>query len=87
VDSALLVLPLRRDRSRFGVADEDEFLEFVGRCFAQKRKTLLNNLKGAFGARSVEAALRNYGLRLDARAEQLSIDNFASLFTMLTVDR
>jgi 16S rRNA (adenine1518-N6/adenine1519-N6)-dimethyltransferase len=87
VASALVALPIERDRSRFGVADEDVFFEFVGRCFTQKRKTLLNNLKDFYGARNVEAALRECSLRSDARAEQLSIASFAVLFSKLLTAR
>jgi 16S rRNA (adenine1518-N6/adenine1519-N6)-dimethyltransferase len=87
VASALVALPIRRDRRRFGIEDEAAFTEFVGRCFGQKRKTLLNNLKHFYGAEKVTAALRELGMRSDARSEQLSIANFAALFSMLATTR
>jgi 16S rRNA (adenine1518-N6/adenine1519-N6)-dimethyltransferase len=52
-------------------------LKFVGRCFAQKRKTLRNNLRPFFGARADE--LPEAGLR----AEQLTLAQFQDLYTRL----
>jgi len=61
-----------------GPAKSTELLDFVGRCFRYKRKTLRNNLSGAYAAdrlRSLpEASLR---------AEQLPIEAFAELFERL----
>jgi 16S rRNA (adenine1518-N6/adenine1519-N6)-dimethyltransferase len=62
---------------------EDEFLEFVKVCFSQKRKTLVNNLRGAWEPEEIRRALASAGLRADARAEQISISNLAALFVML----
>jgi 16S rRNA (adenine1518-N6/adenine1519-N6)-dimethyltransferase len=87
VASALVALPIRRDRSQFGIEDETTFTGFVGRCFGHKRKTLLNNLKRFYGAGNVAAALREYGMRSDARAEQMSIAHFAALFSLLATTR
>lgn len=54
-------------------ANLQELLKFVGRCFAQKRKTLRNNLRPFYGG-NVDA-LPEAGLR----AEQLTIDQFIDL--------
>src|SRR6202035_2612455 len=45
VESALLGLRLPGERSRLDVKDEAQFMEFLKACFAQKRKTLRNNLR------------------------------------------
>jgi 16S rRNA (adenine1518-N6/adenine1519-N6)-dimethyltransferase len=83
VASALVHLPLRKDRTALEVTDETAFLKFVGRCFEQKRKTLVNNLKPDYGAKVVAAALRERRLRADARAEQLSLQEFVELYNSL----
>jgi 16S rRNA (adenine1518-N6/adenine1519-N6)-dimethyltransferase len=59
-------------------ANIGELLSFVSRCFAQKRKTLRNNLRPYFGAGIDE--LREAG----QRAEQLSIEQFIDLHHRLT---
>lgn len=61
-----------------------EFLEFVKRSFAQKRKKLTNNLNVAYAPASVREALVRLGLNQNARAEELAVDDFAKLFEALT---
>jgi 16S rRNA (adenine1518-N6/adenine1519-N6)-dimethyltransferase len=58
-----------------------ELMQFVSRCFAQKRKTLRNNLRPYYGDAidtQPEAGLR---------AEQLTIDQFISLHSRLASTR
>ena len=85
VTSALVSLPLPGERAALGLADEQAFLEFVQACFAQKRKTLRNNLRGRGDGERVLQALRALGLRGDARAEQLTLAQFAELYRALSV--
>ena len=85
VTSALVSLRLPGERAALGLADEQAFLEFVQACFAQKRKTLRNNLRGRSGdGQRVQEALRALGLRGDARAEQLTLAQFAGLYRALS---
>jgi 16S rRNA (adenine1518-N6/adenine1519-N6)-dimethyltransferase len=79
VDSALLTLRMPGARADFHVQEEQGFLDFVKECFAQKRKTLRNNLRVRLG-KSAESVLRTAGLASDARAEQLSMAEFVRLF-------
>ena len=79
VASALVSLRLPGERVKCLVEDESAFLDFVKECFAQKRKTLRNNLRPRLGARA-EAILRDAGFSPDARAEQLTVSEFAALF-------
>lgn len=65
------------------IESEDNFLEFVKLCFSKKRKTLVNNLRELVEPEEVRNALGAMGLRLDARAEQISIPNFAALYAAL----
>jgi 16S rRNA (adenine1518-N6/adenine1519-N6)-dimethyltransferase len=57
-----------------------EFIEFLKRAFAMKRKTLLNNLREHFGEDRVRAALKDAGVRSDIRAEALPLDKSAEIF-------
>jgi 16S rRNA (adenine1518-N6/adenine1519-N6)-dimethyltransferase len=59
---------------------EAQFLGFVKSCFAQKRKNLLNNLAGTYSRECIEQALAALDLPSTARAEQLTLEQFAGLF-------
>ena len=63
----------------FTAGDENAFLAFVKECFAQKRKTLRNNLRGRLGDR-VMRLLSDAGIPEGARAEELTISQFVQLF-------
>lgn len=79
VASALVSFHMPGERSQHSIQNESAFLEFVKECFAQKRKTLRNNLRSRLGARA-EEALQEAGLTADARAEQLAPADFVKLF-------
>lgn len=79
VTSALVTLRLPGERAKLKIQDEDKFLDFVKLCFAQKRKTLVNNLRSIAKPEIVREALSALKLRPDARAEQLSCREFAEL--------
>ena len=66
-----------------GEANEKHFLEFVQTCFSQKRKTLRNNLLAISTDKKIHEALAATVLRPDARAEQLTLSQFAALFALL----
>jgi 16S rRNA (adenine1518-N6/adenine1519-N6)-dimethyltransferase len=60
--------------------EEGEFLRFVRMAFAQKRKTLANNLRTAGFARdSIASALNRAAVDPQARAEALPIDLLAAI--------
>jgi 16S rRNA (adenine1518-N6/adenine1519-N6)-dimethyltransferase len=79
VGSALVTLRFPGERAKLNHADESKFLDFVKLCFAQKRKTLVNNLRSLAAPDRVREALKNLNLRPDARAEQLGILMLAAL--------
>jgi 16S rRNA (adenine1518-N6/adenine1519-N6)-dimethyltransferase len=83
ITSALLAMRLPGERNQLGIESEAEFLKLVQACFGQKRKTLRNNLRAIFSAQRVEAALSSSRLPNDARAEQLTLAQFAELFRQL----
>ena len=79
VASALVTLRLPGEWTKLGAGDERAFLEFVKKCFSQKRKTLVNNLRSLAKPERVKQALAAQSLRPDARAEQLSVAELAAL--------
>ncbi len=81
VDSALVSFHMPGQRVNYPGVDENAFLGFVKECFAQKRKTLRNNLRARLAART-EDILKEAGLTSDARAEQLTIAQFVALFQL-----
>jgi 16S rRNA (adenine1518-N6/adenine1519-N6)-dimethyltransferase len=85
VDSALVRLTPPGEKSHLGIAreDEDRFLEFAERCFAQKRKTLVNNLKARHDAEAVRESLLALGHNPKARAEELPVAHLAHLWKHL----
>jgi 16S rRNA (adenine1518-N6/adenine1519-N6)-dimethyltransferase len=75
----------RRTRPLFPVADEDRFRRFLRMSFAQRRKTLLNNLKSApYPLALLRESFQRLSLKENVRAEQLSIAQFVELFKRLT---
>jgi 16S rRNA (adenine1518-N6/adenine1519-N6)-dimethyltransferase len=87
VGSALVTLRLPGDRAQTALSDEVAFLDFVKLSFAQKRKTLVNNLRTLAKPEAVRGALASQNLRLDARGEQLTVAQFAALQEYLTGER
>jgi 16S rRNA (adenine1518-N6/adenine1519-N6)-dimethyltransferase len=81
VASALLSFRMPGARVKQPLKDETAFLNFVKECFAQKRKTLRNNLRARLGTRA-EEVLREAGLPPSARAEELSVAELARLFRL-----
>ncbi|MEK6300983.1 MAG: 16S rRNA (adenine(1518)-N(6)/adenine(1519)-N(6))-dimethyltransferase RsmA [Acidobacteriota bacterium] len=82
VDSAVARL-LVREQPAVRVQDESKFFAVVRACFAQRRKTILNNLKAASSQMTflspIEEALRAAGVEPRRRAETLSLAEFAAL--------
>ncbi len=79
VYSTVLRLTIDPQAERLGVPDA-EFLEFLKLSFGQKRKTLFNNLKSQYDSAAVRQAMKDAGVKADARAEGLSLPKMAVLF-------
>ncbi len=86
ITSALVTLRLPGAGAALAVKNEPRFLDFVKLCFAQKRKTLVNNLRAIAGPEIVREALAAAKIRTDARAEQLSVEQLASLCRRLILE-
>ncbi|HEX7730767.1 MAG TPA: 16S rRNA (adenine(1518)-N(6)/adenine(1519)-N(6))-dimethyltransferase RsmA [Terracidiphilus sp.] len=73
--------------ARFAELEVDEagFIAFARQAFAQKRKTLANNLRAAgFEPAEATAALAAAGIAPQARAEELSLEKLAALYRVLS---
>lgn len=84
VQSALVKMALPGESSALAIAAPEKFFGFLQLCFALKRKTLRNNLLGATSDDRIHEALENAGARSDARAEQLSLSQFAVIFKSIS---
>jgi 16S rRNA (adenine1518-N6/adenine1519-N6)-dimethyltransferase len=75
----------RRDQPLFGVEDELFFRRVVRTSFAQRRKTLANNLVSGFDiARpAVERVLERVGIDVRSRAESVAAERFSALASAL----
>ncbi len=83
VDSAVVVLDLY-DKPRVIVKNEDFFLKLIKGAFAQRRKTLINNLMQMNIPREKAlSALEKMNLDKAIRSEALSIEEFARLSDIL----
>ena len=83
VHSSLVEFRMKPRFSAWTDQEREEFLKFVQRCFAQKRKNLLNNLGLTHGKDRVRDALEKLRLPATARAEELSVEQFALLVERL----
>lgn len=89
VDSVLIKLEkvqpeeggLRQQAYREGQA----FFSFIGEAFAQRRKTLVNNLSmsGKYGKAAIKASLQGLGLSESCRAEALDWQSLVQIFLAL----
>lgn len=63
--------------------EEEPFIAFLKAAFAQKRKTLANNLRVQYKDAAIKAALKSAGVRSDVRAEAVPLEKMASVFRAL----
>ncbi|GIO88283.1 ribosomal RNA small subunit methyltransferase A [Paenibacillus faecis] len=86
VESAVIRLKVR-SAPPVAVAEEAFFFEVVQAAFAQRRKTISNNLKSRFfpgeGRERLESLLAEAGIEPSRRAETLSLEEFAKLSNTL----
>jgi 16S rRNA (adenine1518-N6/adenine1519-N6)-dimethyltransferase len=82
VFSAVLRLTIDPQQQRLGVVG-DGFIDFLRLSFAQKRKTLWNNLKGTYDDGQLKHALAAAKVKPTARAETLSLEQSAAIYRAL----
>jgi len=78
----VLRLTIDPQQEKLGVAG-DGFIDFLRLSFAQKRKTLWNNLKGAYDEAALKRALAEAKVKATVRAETLSLKQSAAVFRAL----
>ncbi|HZR29901.1 MAG TPA: 16S rRNA (adenine(1518)-N(6)/adenine(1519)-N(6))-dimethyltransferase RsmA, partial [Terriglobales bacterium] len=64
--------------------EEEPFIDFLKLIFAQKRKTLFNNLRNHYENGAVREAMQEAKIRPDVRAEALDLKKTAEVFRRLT---
>lgn len=82
VHSTVLRLTIAPRQEELGVAG-DGFVDFLRVSFAQKRKTLWNNLKVKFDERELRRALADAKVKPTSRAETLSLEESAAVYRAL----
>jgi 16S rRNA (adenine1518-N6/adenine1519-N6)-dimethyltransferase len=97
VHSALVTLNFPGAGAQLKLRDPSAFMDFVQLCFAQKRKTLVNNLRAKFSKKKpsrkkssanepefdLPEILRANNISATARAEELTVAQLAALFDAL----
>lgn len=83
VQSAVIRLALTPRLEKLAV-NEGEFIAFLKLSFAQKRKTLWNNLKVRYATADLTGAMKKAKIDPSVRAEALSLEQSAALFRELT---
>lgn len=84
VDSSVIRLKIRKEPP-VSVPDEKYFFKVIRASFGQRRKTLANSVSGGLGFTKDEVlcALERCGLFPTARAEELSLEDFAAFSAAL----
>jgi len=82
VHSTVVRLVLSPQLEELGV-EEPQFIDFLKLAFAQKRKTLWNNLKTRYDAKELKSAMKKTRIDPSVRAEALSLTASANLFRAL----
>jgi 16S rRNA (adenine1518-N6/adenine1519-N6)-dimethyltransferase len=79
VHSTVLRLTIEPRQQELDVAG-DGFIDFLHASFAQKRKTLWNNLKARYDEPRLKQALAHANVKPTARAETLSLEQSAAIY-------
>ena len=82
VDSCFLRLTMRPHPE--GGQDLEEFLfKLIQTAFQQRRKNIVNSLKGLVGKEKLEGALESLGISFNARPENLTLSNYIALCKLI----
>lgn len=84
VDSAVIGLELY-DEKPYKAEDEKLFFEVIRQAFSQRRKQLINPVSGYFKIPKSQLAqdMESVGLKSSCRAEELTMENFVSLYRII----
>jgi 16S rRNA (adenine1518-N6/adenine1519-N6)-dimethyltransferase len=86
VDSAVIRLTFAPRLEKLKVP-EQEFIAFLKMAFAQKRKTISNNLKEHYDPKALKAAFEKAGVPPTARTEILPLEKMAALYRVLAASK
>ncbi len=83
VDSAVVRIDI--NRSKYDIANRSLFRKTVKTAFAMRRKTLSNNIMVGFNVdrAAAENVLQTMNLPLNCRGEELSVQQFVSLYKVI----
>jgi 16S rRNA (adenine1518-N6/adenine1519-N6)-dimethyltransferase len=84
VDSCFLRMMIRPQPQGAGT-HEDFLFKLIQTAFQQRRKNIINSLKGLVGKEKLEEALIKLNINLNARAENLTLSNYINLCNRLMV--
>lgn len=79
VDGAVVEFKLKTPAERLQVPSEKDFISLVKRGFLQRRKMLSNSLRPLLEGEEIQECLVSCGLSPDARAQNLSLEDFVAL--------
>ncbi|KAI8477068.1 MAG: S-adenosyl-L-methionine-dependent methyltransferase [Monoraphidium minutum] len=79
VDGALVTFRLAPPDRRAAVPSERGFHALVAKAFSERRKMMRNSMQPMYTSQQVEAALEEVKVRKDARAQELSAEQFVQL--------
>ena len=80
----LMIAPRFAELGIEEVVHQTQFIAFLRTAFAQKRKTLWNNLKLQYPAEKLRTALAEANIAENARAEGLELEEMSRLWQVLT---
>lgn len=88
VDSSVIKITLHRE-PKYHVNDEKAFFTLVRAAFAQRRKTAVNSISATLGIpkETVANALSACGVAVNARAENLTMEELAALSEVLAAGK
>jgi 16S rRNA (adenine1518-N6/adenine1519-N6)-dimethyltransferase len=78
VDSCFLRL-MMRPQGQALVVDEEFLFKLIQTAFQQRRKNIVNSLKGLAGRKKLEESLERLGINPNARPENLTLLNYINL--------
>jgi 16S rRNA (adenine1518-N6/adenine1519-N6)-dimethyltransferase len=84
VDSCFLRL-MMRPKGQELAADEEFLFKIIQTAFQQRRKTIVNSLKGLAVKEKLEESLESLGIHRNARPENLTLSNYIGLSNRLMI--
>ena len=84
VDSCFLRL-MMRPQAQALEADEEFLFKLIRTAFQQRRKNIVNSLKGLAAKEKLEESLKSLGINPNARPENLTLSNYIALSKLLVI--